>query len=302
MDNAQLTSVDVSKLTEMTTLMLRSNPKLTSLDVSKLAKLKMLMVNGNGLTELDFTNNVALENITVNDNKLTSIVLGGNAYPNLWKVACGNNELSSFDFSKLSATAPANVDLSDNKFKFSTLPLSKESWVNYAYAPQAEVEIATEVSKAIDLSSEATIDGQATTYKWITKGGVTLTEGTDYSVENGVTSFYTPQTDSVYCEMTNATFPLLSGADVLKTTMTYISETDGIFETGQSGVAVYSINNNICVDIESSSSVEVYNTSGVLVKRAELAEGRNEISSPKGLFIVKVTSNNTAASYKVLVK
>ncbi|MDH6355336.1 hypothetical protein M2132_001677 [Dysgonomonas sp. PH5-45] len=302
MDNAQLTSVDISGLTELTTLMLRSNPKLTSLDVSNQAKLKMFMVNGNGLTELDLTNNVALENITVNDNKLTSITLGGDAYPGLWKVACGNNELSSFDFSKLSATAPANVDLSNNKFKFSTLPLSKESWVNYAYAPQAEVEIATEVSKAIDLSSEATIDGQATTYKWITKGGVTLTEGTDYSVENGVTSFYTTQTDSVYCEMTNTTFPLLSGADVLKTTMTYISETDGIFETGQSGVVVYAINNNICVDVESSSSVEVYDASGVLVKRAELAEGHNEISAPKGLFIVKVTSNNTAASYKVLVK
>ncbi len=75
------------------------------------------------------------------------------------------------------------------------------------------------VGEEIELYTEAVINGVNTVYTWKTKKtGTVLVENVDYTNTNGLFSFLKPQSDSVYCEMTNTTFPNFTGYSVLKTT------------------------------------------------------------------------------------
>lgn len=74
---------------------------------------------------------------------------------------------------------------------------------------------------AVDLSSEATIDGEPTRYIWFDgfptyneetgelEGNV-LTEGADYTIDGGVTTFTCSPSDYVFCFMSNPVFPNLT--------------------------------------------------------------------------------------------
>jgi hypothetical protein len=59
-------------------------------------------------------------------------------------------------------------------------------------------------------------------YNWYTKDG-TLFPATGYTKNNGVFTFVETPSDSVYCTMTNAAFPNLSGSDVLRTANMLVS-------------------------------------------------------------------------------
>jgi c-di-GMP-binding flagellar brake protein YcgR len=94
----------------------------------------------------------------------------------------------------------------------------------YEYAGQYPMDIATVYNTGIvDLSSQANINGNATTYVWKTESGITLVNGSDYSISGGITTFLKKQTEKVYCEMTNATFPAFTSSAPLKTTLTTVS-------------------------------------------------------------------------------
>ena len=72
----QLTSLDVSKLTNLRTLICGNN-QLTSLDVSALTNLEWLNCSGNQLTSLDVSGLTNLERLLCHNNRLTSIDLTG---------------------------------------------------------------------------------------------------------------------------------------------------------------------------------------------------------------------------------
>jgi Leucine-rich repeat (LRR) protein len=71
---SQLTNLDVSNNTALTSLTLGDN-QLTSLDVSKNTALMELILANNQLTSLDASNNTALTILNVNNNQFTADAL-----------------------------------------------------------------------------------------------------------------------------------------------------------------------------------------------------------------------------------
>ncbi|MDH6355687.1 hypothetical protein M2132_002033 [Dysgonomonas sp. PH5-45] len=317
--NNQLTELDITNNTELTVLYVQQN-EFADIDISKNTKLTMFYCFSNKLTGLDVSKHTALKELRCGDNAFGSIDVSQNANlslldcsktgiasldisknENLTYINCSDNMLSELDFSnnpKLS-----QIHCAGNFLKFSTLPLKQAAWTNYAYAPQANIAIAVTTNQTVDLSSEAVVNEVPSTYKWITKEGIELVEGTDYSVRGGVTSFYTAQSDSVYCELSNTQFPLFTATNKsLKTSMTYIETLAGISDTKVTFGKVYAQNGVIVIDSQYASLAKVYDASGRQVTDAQLENGPNEIAVHSGIFVVELIANEGTSTHKVIVK
>lgn len=94
-----LTSVDVSTLTNLTELVF-SNTNITLLDVSNLSNLLILGCTSCQLTSLDLTNNINLQRLHCLENQITSLDVSN--YPNLQRIYCYENQITSLDVSMLS--------------------------------------------------------------------------------------------------------------------------------------------------------------------------------------------------------
>ena len=92
----QLTSLDISKNTALTELNCYNN-QLTSLDVSKNKALTRLECGYNQLISLDLSKNTALTYLSCDTNQLTSLNLSKNTA--LITLYCGGNQLTSLDVS-----------------------------------------------------------------------------------------------------------------------------------------------------------------------------------------------------------
>ena len=115
---------------------------------------------------------------------------------------CACNSLESINVSGLKKLT--NVDCRYNKIPFSKIPLSS-STLSCSYNPQYDLydELRINLGEVIDYSSEKTIDGIQTLYKWFYNG--TEITGTDQ------TGKYRPTLTGEYsCTMTNAKFPGLT--------------------------------------------------------------------------------------------
>ena len=93
----KLTSLDVSKNTELTYLDCGSN-QLTALDVSKNTKLTAFGCGYNQLTALDVSKNTELTELYCQCNLLTALDVSKNT--ELTYLACHNNQLTALDVSK----------------------------------------------------------------------------------------------------------------------------------------------------------------------------------------------------------
>ena len=116
--NNQLSSLDVSKNTELVSLMCSNNKltsldithntmlynlecqknQLTSLDVSKNRTLTNFNCIDNQLSSLDISNNKVLNHLDCSGNKLTNLNVVNNLYLN--RIQCSVNQLTSLDVSK----------------------------------------------------------------------------------------------------------------------------------------------------------------------------------------------------------
>lgn len=240
--NNQLTSLDLTQNIALTGLTCNDN-QLTSLDLTKNIRLTSLTCNNNKLTDLDVTQNAELGSITCNNNKLTNLDLSQNAglrfvscdnnqfvnldishNTGLNFLSCNNNQLTSLDVSQNNTLY--NLYCSGNNMNFTTLPAIQSLFYEYKYAPQKAVFIPKSiiVGDEIDLSDQLQVNGITTVYNWKTQNGATLAAGTDYTFSGGKTVFLKAQADSVYCEMTNTSFPDLSGANVFRTINTKVME------------------------------------------------------------------------------
>ena len=95
--NNRLTSLDVTKNTELTDLHCENN-QLTVLDVTKNMALTILYCSNNQLTALDVTKNMALIGLICDDNQLIALnVTKNTALENLY---CPNNRLTALDVTK----------------------------------------------------------------------------------------------------------------------------------------------------------------------------------------------------------
>lgn len=234
----QLTTLNIYKNVNLTYLDCSYN-KLTSLSLSKNTLLATLAITSNQIAYIDLSNNVNLVNLYCNDNKLTEVRLNNLTKLTLYycknnlikeiyfpgteltSIACDNNMISYLDISK--QTKLTTLSCSKNNLTISGLPVS--TITSYTYAPQNKIPISlnTPVGFSVKLTTEASKNGTATVFTWKTKGGTKLVEGTDYTISNGLTTFLKAQSDSVYCELSNAQFPALTGANILKTTNTKVA-------------------------------------------------------------------------------
>ena len=97
-----LTTLDVSRCTELDTLACSGNP-LKTLDVSKNTKLICLECYSNLLTSLDLSKNTALRRLQCNNNQLTALDVSKNTA--LTFLLCSNNLLTTLDVSKNTSLA-----------------------------------------------------------------------------------------------------------------------------------------------------------------------------------------------------
>lgn len=318
----QLTSLDVTKNTSLKRLFCDSN-QITTLDVSQNTALQDLYCDSNLLTSLDVTSNTLLQELLCFSNQLTSLDISKNiAIKELW---CYSNKLNSLDVSKNNAleflfcesnqleyldlsqnTALTEVRCHANNLTFSTLPIKETAWTTYIYSPQNVIKLSKKqygLTETVDLSSELTVNSNNTNYTWKTKGGVTLTAGTDYNVNNGITTFLKVQTDSVYCEMTNATFPDLT----LNTTNIKVSEYPLSVGDNEVAISVYPnpATDNFTIKMaEEILRVEVYTITGVKVFDNGLYNSTTVTvplsSLPKGALLIKAYTRNGVYSGKVV--
>ena len=317
--NNQLSSLNVLQNTALTSLSCSSN-QLSSLNVTNNTSLDALYCNSNQLTSLNVTMNTALTYLNCSNNQISSLNVTNNTL--LIGLYCSNNQLTSLDVDNITALqyfycnsnqltsidVTKNTELEwlyigSNQLTFATLPLSKPT--TFTYAPQKAINIAASFAPntPIDLSSQLNANGNTTTYTWKTESGTTLTTGTDYTINNGVTTFIKVPAQKVYCEMTNTTFPYFSGADALKTTLTTIGTTSAVEDAKADVVDIYTQNQTMYLSLPADALVQVYDITGHLVKAQNCISGTNSFEVPqKGVFVVKVNMNNQSETRKIVVR
>ena len=217
LDHNNLTTLDLSKNTNLTWLDCSYND-LISLDITQNTKLYNLSLGYNNLSVLDVSRNSNLAILSCISNKLTSLDVTNN--PILNTLHCYLNKLTALDVSRNSLLKI--IYCYSNNLTFNTIPRVKSTYTSYSYAPQANIP-ANVVSNKVDVSSQLSavdVNGaqKMTVYKWYSKSNVVpLISGTDYSESNGVFTFLKNPSDSVYCTMSNAAFPLFTDGVILRT-------------------------------------------------------------------------------------
>ena len=119
MYDGSVSAIDVSKLTDLTTLGIMGSLK--SIDLSNNTKLENLYLAQNNLESINLTKNAALKDLNLSNNKLKSIDLSGN--PELLGARLDFNQLTSIDLSK--NTKLTSLEISENKL--TGLDLSKQT-------------------------------------------------------------------------------------------------------------------------------------------------------------------------------
>lgn len=293
LSNCNFESLDLSKLSNLSYAVLNSN-NLTTIDVSANNKLKELALDGNKIETFVLPELPDLYKLNVSDNKLKTLDVTN--CPLLRELYCNGNDLSALDLSGQTDKF-SMVYVYDNNFKFSTLPVfGIHNPMNYIYSPQNDVEITVEGGK-VDLSSEYIIDANPTVYTWTTESGTTLVEGTDYTINNGVTTFMKNFDENVYCTMTNVVYPELT----LKT-IGVKPETTGIGGI-TSGEGIKVENGNIVVTVDGEAKVSVYNTAGMMMRSFDVEGGTVVVDGlAGGVYMVDVRCGSQRIVKKVMLK
>ncbi len=189
-----------------------SGNKMESPDVSSLKKLQGLYFSDAELTRITLGNPM-LWDLHLENNNFETIDLTG--VPAAEQVFLNGNSLTSIDVSMLNNLRVLNLD--SNCLTFATLPAVNPDWYIYSYLGQKIIDIEV-IDNKVDLSAQTEVDGTATEYRWFIDSpylddnnelaGEELAEGSEYTIDNGVTTFLANQ-DHIMCVMTNAKFPNL---------------------------------------------------------------------------------------------
>lgn len=295
--NNQLSALDVTKCTVLTNLYCYNN-QLKVLDVTKCTALIDLYSNGNQLTGIDVTQCTALEDFWCQQNQLTALDVTKCTI--LKTLYCYFNQLTALDVTK--CTNLTKLSCSNNKFSLATLPFKQATWTFYSYSPLIEMAIPATIN-SVDLSAQASINGNLTTFIWKTAGGTTLTEGIDYTINNGVTTFLKTQSEKVYCQMTNATFPDFAGTSILKTTQATIGTSTAIDSPSAPSVEVYAVDATLYLNLPTAAQVSVTDLQGRIIASTLAENGQSTLALPgSGLYVVRVMAPNGVTTHKVMVK
>ncbi len=282
-DRNQITSLNTAGDTSLIYHVCHDN-QLSSLDLSDNKNLEYLYCFNNNLTEIDVTKNNSLKRLWFSNNKIDTLDISDN--PDLITLECDNNFLT-----------------------LSTLPTRQSGWSMYRYAPQRPIYIIKEVSNedTLDFSREYVVGEDTSVFVWRTNSGTILQQDADYSIYNGKITFLKPQSDSVYCEMSNAMFPDFKGDSILRTTNTYLNiEKEEIPVSGneliEEEILIYSNNKAIHINTPYNIQVSIFDIQGNLVIEKPLKDGTNVIPMQRsGLYFVHIMGNSDSFTQELYV-
>lgn len=209
---SNVSSLDVTKNKKLLRLNI-SETRITEIDLSQNEALEHFIgghdsgsINvGYRLKNLDLTHNPNLTILHANGNNLGSIDLTKN--PKLTNVSLNRNGLKSLDISNCPDMASLYVMFND--MDFATLPAPGEIGEYFYRQNPMIVPRAIGVNQTLDLSSRVLREGtQTVAAVWRQKFGQdpTLLDESLYSYADGKISFNTAMTDSVYVEFANSLF------------------------------------------------------------------------------------------------
>ncbi len=290
------TSIDFASYPNLYSMAVNNN-KLTSLDLTKNQALGLVSAGQNAISTVKF-NNDQLWYLDINYNNLTAIDLSG--VPNVEQMNLAHNYLTTINVENLRNLR--QLLLNNNYFDFQTLPARKDQYIQYNYYNQAPIDCVVKDQKIIDLSREAQVGDSLTTYTWYLGvptwnsetgawEGENLIEGTEYTVEKGVTTFLR-SFDNVMCIMTNGMFPSLYLYTDLMQVVTAINNVK------DNGVRISVQGNSIVVATEEAKAVSLYTIGGILLNSEKAQAGERTVATvDAGAYILTVGGKG----YKVLV-
>ena len=296
--------------------------KLSAFDASKYPNLKTLSLNNNVLTTLDVTNNPELQVLSVANNQLSEIKLNNNyiwalyldhnnfteinldGVPNVSQFTITNNQLTSINVDNLSQLLM--LGLTGNNLTFKTLPKVNPRYISYSYSNQAPIDITPSAEGVIDLADQAVVDATQTVYRWFLGApiindygeleGEELILGTEYTLENGVTTFL-KDFEGVMCVMTNAKFPNL----FLYTTLMDVTAGIECVISGDAKSMIFVNDNNITIKSNSANDITVnlVTINGSAIDSTTTSNGIAIFKNvAKGIYIITI-GNET---HKIMIK
>lgn len=305
--NTELTKLTISKCTQLTTLDITNN-LLTAIDITKNQALQTLRIGQNKLTgDLDLSTNPTIKLVYAQTNELASVKIGNNTASKP-TFSFNENKLTSFDASGIKDAGNATLFLISNQLTEITLPSTKMKSINisknnftlatlpapsvakfFTYAPQNDYVIAEsyKVGDVLDLSSQtsATLNTQFAVYK---SDKTALTEGTDYTVSDGKITFLTAQ-EAVYVTMSSTLYSKFTGTSIYKTTVTKVEGSTGINAVTAQGVKVSTAGNEISISgLSQGDAVTVANLGGAVVANFHANSANAHVQAAKGLYIVNI--------------
>jgi hypothetical protein len=221
----------------------------------------------------------------------------------LKNLKCYSNQLTTLDVS--SCPALTNLNCSNNQLLFSKLPLEVN---NYSYSPQKTIDGGNIFYKfGIDLRDEYNITGNITQFAWFD-----ISDGDERPLnlaeEHGMFSLTQDLADKrLRCKMTNATFPLLNGNNILVYEVT-IDKEAGISRSENGALRHYPNPTSGILFIECEDMlpiiIKIYDILGREVK-TQNAKTKTELDIshlPAGIYCVKVIVEGKIINNSKIVK
>ena len=319
---AGLTSIKLPAAPNLTDLNLEGN-ELTDINLSAFPKLNFISLTGNKIKTFDLSQAPNLGIAYLSSNKMKEIKLNN---PKLWNLDLSDNDLENVSLDKLpmleqlwlNANKLTKVDVSKNtnltvlnvvgnRLKFSTMPLPSNNgkpFNRYSYNLQAPIDVKC-VNGKVDLSSEAVVGGEMTTYHWFI-GNVTYRDGElqgerlelneEYTLENGVTTLKLDKTfTNLVCVMANDNFP---NALIYTNYITFTPATGIDAVTADKDVKIQFLDGAISVLGAQNSTVAIYSIDGKLVYQGKVADDSSRIPLGRGTYIVRVGNKAAKVSVK----
>ena len=320
--HAGLTSVKLPAAPNLTDLNLEAN-ELTDIDLSAFPKLNFISLTGNKIKNFDLSKAPNLGIAYLSSNKMKEIKLDN---PKLWNLDLSDNDLENVSLDKLpqleqlwlNANKLTKVDVSKNtnlrvlnvvgnRLKFSTMPLPSNNgkrFDRYSYNLQAPIDVKC-VNGKVDLSSEAVVGGEPTTYHWFIGNvkyidgelqGEKLEDNDEYTVENGVTTLKLTQSiTNLVCVMSNDNFP---NALIYTNYIAFTPATGIDAVTADKDVKIQFLDGAISVLGAQNSTVAIYSIDGKLVYQGKVADDSSRIPLGRGTYIVRVGNKAAKVSVK----
>jgi len=298
--NNILTSLNVTRNISLTWLNFHDNP-LSSLDITKNTSLAGLFCSYTQLSNLDVSKNISLQYLYCDSSRLITLDISKNTI--LKELGCAGNKLTLLDVTQ--NTALKKLLCNNNQLTFATLPPIKSSWTTFIYSPQNQIPIikTLKANTELDLSNQLIVNGNTTAFNWKTKSGVTLVQGIDYTIANGKTIFLKPQSDSIYSEMVNASFPDFTDSNVLKTTYTKVTSGTDITDMNTPDIEIFAYRNTLYINIPYNAQVSIFEPNGRLVVSKPVFSGSNSLQlQNNGIYLVKLIDNKGSATKKIYIE